>query len=376
MFRRSAAMVALAALLLAACSVRRAPDGLPRQAACTTAETTPNVRAGDVRWVLRAERAERSALDAWCWAVGPAVWSDHRVAGASAAADSIAIVTWNAEVGHGRLDRLIGDLRSGALTGAPVRHFVLLLQEVHRAGSSVPESPPEWSAVPRAVGDLADPARFDIVEFARRERLTLFYAPSMRNGRTSGNALPEDRGNAILSTLPLSDPTVLELPYERQRRVAVLASVRVLDAALRPVTLRLASVHLDNRARLGTLHRTLGEARANQASVLAREVADGGPAIVGGDLNTWVPIADEAAVNVLRAELPLPEDPPHEGTLDLPSVLPRLRLDHLFFRLPDGWDAGYRVAGSTYGSDHHPLVGWVRAGSADAVTSLGGPESK
>ena len=46
-------------------------------------------------------------------------------------------------------------------------------------------------------------------------------------------------------------------------------------------------------------------------------------------------------------------------------VLPRLRLDHLFFRLPDGWDAGYDVAGSTYGSDHYPLVGWMRAGAAD-----------
>jgi endonuclease/exonuclease/phosphatase family metal-dependent hydrolase len=240
----------------------------------------------------------------------------------------------------------------------------------------VPQTPPEWSAVPRAVGDLADPARFDIVELARRERLALFYAPSMRNGRTAAAALPEDRGNAILSTLPLSDPVVLELPYERQRRVAVLASVHVLDAASHPVALQLASVHLDNRARFGTLHRTLGDARANQAAVLARHLAEGGPAIVGGDLNTWVPIADEAAVNVLRAELPLPEDPPDQGTLELPSVLPRLRLDHLFFRLPDGWDAGYDVAGSTYGSDHYPLVGWMRAGAAEAVTSLGGPGSK
>ena len=51
----------------------------------------------------------------------------------------------------------------------------------------------------------------------------MLYAPSMRNGESAGGG--EDRGNAIVSTLPLADPTVIELPLERQRRVVVAASI-------------------------------------------------------------------------------------------------------------------------------------------------------
>ena len=40
-------------------------------------------------------------------------------------------------------------------------------------------------------------------------------------------SLTEDRGNAILSTLPLSDLTAIELPLESQRRVALQATVTV-----------------------------------------------------------------------------------------------------------------------------------------------------
>jgi endonuclease/exonuclease/phosphatase family metal-dependent hydrolase len=271
---------------------------------------------------------------------------------------------WNAEVGHGRLAELIGDLRSGALMGEPVREFVLLLQEVHRAGSAVPDPVPEWAAVPRRTGYARAPGRVDVVEVARREGLSLLYAPSMRNGH-KGGGLAEDRGNAILSTLDLASPTALELPYERQRRVAVLASVEITNRAGEPFTLRFASVHLDNRARFGRIHRTFGAARAAQARALVADVSitRSQAVVVGGDLNTWVPGADAAAVEVLRSELPMPAEPPSEGTHELPWPAPRLRLDHLFFRLPQGWRAQYRVADSTYGSDHHPLLGWIRVDS-------------
>ena len=36
-----------------------------------------------------------------------------------------------------------------------------------------------------------------------------------------------------------------------------------------------------------------------------------------------------------------------------------LRLDHLLFRMPDGWRAEVRRADSKYGSDHYPLVATV-----------------
>ena len=44
----------------------------------------------------------------------------------------------------------------------------------------------------------------------------------MRNGSSAGDPA-EDRGSAILSTLPLSEPIAVELPGERQRRVVIIA---------------------------------------------------------------------------------------------------------------------------------------------------------
>jgi endonuclease/exonuclease/phosphatase family metal-dependent hydrolase len=356
--------VVACAILLLGCAVRRAPAGLPGAPPCVATVSAEGAAPIEVEWRLRDAIDERAALDAWCWAVGPAVLADFTGPSRPASLDSLAVVVWNAEVGHGRLAELIGDLRSGALMGQPVREFVLLLQEVHRAGSAIPDPVPEWAAVPRRTGDPRAPGRVDVVEVARRLGLSLLYAPSMRNGH-KGDGPAEDRGNAILSTLDLASPTALELPYERQRRVAVLASVEVRNRAGEPFTLRFASVHLDNRARFGRIHRTFGAARAAQARALLADVSitRSQAVVVGGDLNTWVPGADAAAVDVFRSELPLPADPPSEGTHELPGPAPRLRLDHLFFRLPQGWRAQYRVADSTYGSDHHPLLGWIRIDS-------------
>ena len=70
--------------------------------------------------------------------------------------------------------------------------------------------------------------RIDIVEAAGRLGLSLVYVPSMRNGSDTD----EDRGNAILSTEPLSDVAAVELPFERQRRVAIDAAVSVTGQGL------------------------------------------------------------------------------------------------------------------------------------------------
>ena len=68
----------------------------------------------------------------------------------------------------------------------------------------------------------------------------MVYVPSMRNGPE----LQEDRGNAIVSTEPLIDPIALELPFERQRRVAIGASVQVRTIA-GIERLNLLDVHLE-----------------------------------------------------------------------------------------------------------------------------------
>jgi hypothetical protein len=39
--------------------------------------------------------------------------------------------------------------------------------------------------------------------------------------------------------------------------------------------------------------------------------------------------------------------------------LPRT-IDHMLFRLPDGWEATLVRVDDRYGSDHYPLLGFVR----------------
>ena len=68
----------------------------------------------------------------------------------------------------------------------------------------------------------------------------MLYVPSMRNGAE----LLEDRGNAIISTEPLLDPLALELPLERQRRVAISTAIQVTINE-RPTRLELFNAHLE-----------------------------------------------------------------------------------------------------------------------------------
>ena len=110
-------------------------------------------------------------------------------------------------------------LRSGEFTGGePIEHFVLLLQEAYRRDTAVPAQIPRGFPAPDRIA-----ARIGRGPGHRAHRggtgLALFYVPAMRNGIASVD--PEDRGNAILSTLDLRDPVVVELPMEHQRRAAV-----------------------------------------------------------------------------------------------------------------------------------------------------------
>jgi endonuclease/exonuclease/phosphatase family metal-dependent hydrolase len=118
-------------------------------------------------------------------------------------------------------------------------------------------------------------------------------------------------GNAILSPAYLRDPVVVRLPgsgagwfaadSSQPRvggRIAVLATVD-LDG----VPVELASVHLENR--------TTAAHRAEQMEVILRAVderSDGGPAVVGGDLNTlgvpYADLLDRSLVRQLRQEEP------------------------------------------------------------------------
>ena len=93
--------------------------------------------------------------------------------------------------------------------------------------------------------------RADIVEVADALGLNLRYVPSMRNG-----ADRSDRGNAILSDLPLSHAWAFELPLVLQRRVPVAATLLLAGGprARRqraPRSARPAGRHVARRGRAG-----------------------------------------------------------------------------------------------------------------------------
>lgn len=312
------------------------------------ASPSPN----QVRW-RRGPEPERAQLDRWCAAVGSPVLRQSAREATVSPDGHFAIASWNVQLGAGTVESLVDDLRAGRLTaGEPVQHFALLLQEVYRDLGRTLASPPLGS---RAARRLAPKRRGpDVLSLARKLDLHLLYVPSMRNGGADRPA--EDRGNAILSTLPLHDPSALELPLERERRVAVAARVQLAGADEK---LLLVSAHLDNRSSWRRGSRSFGRGRARQARWLARALEAEAAVALGGDFNTWLRGADAGALQLLRQSFPLPKVPLRRPTLVVP-LFPDREVDHLFARLPVGWKLGTRVVEPSYGSDHRPLLGSLR----------------
>ena len=267
----------------------------------------------------------------------------------------LAVAVWNARVGGGAMRGFWAHLPTRVPT-------VLLLQEVYATGAGLPEPSgnARWAA--RIADRPQEEDRVDIVTFARQADLSLLYVPSMRNG-DSPNDPPEDRGNAILANIPLARPRAIELPFERQRRVAVAASVTLGDH-----TIDLCSVHLDNRSPWRRAWRTLGSVRYRQMAGLLDAFPAGDHAhahVLGGDLNTWVGGRREGAYRLAKQRFPLPEDPDPRPTHHFEIGGWLRHSDHLMFRLPAGWRGECRRLDETFGSDHYPLVGSVGPESAD-----------
>lgn len=312
-------------------------------------------RADDaIAWQRPDDADDRAALDAWCGTVGPPVVRRAGTDAASAAIDDVAFVTFNVHVGAADLDALMADIRAGRLTPRPPRHVVLLLQEALRAGADVPATIATDAPVPAAIRPgRGARAPADVVALAAALRMHLVYVPSMRNGRGPGPDGAEDRGNAILSTLPLADLSAIELPLLKQRRVAVAATITLTDErGARPF--RIATLHLDASRPFhrGWLFASGGRARQARAAAASLALAEAG--IVAADLNTWSEGPAEPAPRALAGLFP--DTPPIAWR---PTFRGIWRLDYLFFRLPRGWRGQSQTAGSTYGSDHRPVVGWI-----------------
>jgi len=327
---------------------RRVPPG-----PCTrVVDDAGRPSAQDIAWSSRTNGRERQALDRHCGTLGSIVLMSRPAAAALAVTDSLAVVGWNVHVGGGDLATLLDRLESGALTGAPVAHYVLLIQEAHRSEGDVPPVPPGVDVPRRIAPRAATRVREDIVSVAHRRGLALYYVPSMRNG---DDAPFEDRGNAILSTFPLEDPVAVELPFTRQRRVAIGARIDGRTRDGRPWSLRVASVHLDTLAGASRLWIFAAGWRDAQARTAIAGLGDRDPAVVGGDLNTWLLGGWEGAVRRFRGSYP------QTRTARTPSgASAHGRLDYLFYRLPEPWTSEMRKLPDEYGSDHAPLVGAIR----------------
>ncbi|MBA3258601.1 MAG: hypothetical protein H0T68_03930 [Gemmatimonadales bacterium] len=274
-----------------------------------------------------------------------AVSADHR---------ALLVLSWNVWIGRGRLGELIAAVRHGAyasLGAEPDLPLVVLLQEALRADDSVPVR-----SNGRAARELAARVRGreDVAETAARQGLYLRYAPSMRNGPPRS-----DRGNAILSTLPLDDARGIELPLVLQRRVAVTAAVAVGGRRLRVVT-----AHLAPRGPIG--YKWMGAAgRAQQARHLLDRLEDD-TVVLGADLNLGRGRAEPAWQYLAEAGFEPGMPPVEPSWRHTYHALPRLILDYIVVRDSAGMLAGARIhrldenpadrGRTVFGSDHHPLL--------------------
>jgi endonuclease/exonuclease/phosphatase family metal-dependent hydrolase len=373
----------LPALMILGCKMQHEMELRPEGHAC------PAVDEAAASWLVPQRSGDQETLGRWCTTVGPPIIDSLPAAtfGALEDDDSLAVVTWNVHGGAGDLLELIDlelDLScstSQATRGGRFAHFVLLLQEAYRRSPEVPPTPAEGT-VPRRLKEERRPGpRIDVVEVARRCGLSLVYIPSMRNGDEEYDDGREDRGNAILSTLPLSDLIAIELPFEAQRRVAVAATVHGPAGD----SLRVVSVHLDVASSLLRLLHTGNSTRQRQGLGLIDalreiELQRAGPSgeselascypecppgsaprytistIAAGDFNTWS--AKETVIKHLYRHFP------QSAAWDGQATRGSYPTDFIFFRQGEGASTrlpadSQRRIDDRHHSDHRARIGWV-----------------
>lgn len=284
----------------------------------------------------------REALDRWCASVGPPVL----VAAEAQPADvkRLVVVTWNVHVGGGQVE----DFVKAHWAERDHSGLVLLLQEAYRSDEKVPDSFPKGLKVPSAI--RPKPRTVDVLRLAERLNMSVTYVPSMRNGQSTAPGEREDRGNAILSTEPLSDVRAITLPFGKQRRVAVAATVTPRSSTIGPI--RVIGTHFD-----------IGGSRVAQAESFADRITELSelPLIVGGDFNSPGGLRDKAVQAVGRR---LAMESCGTGRtftwpqkFNLMAVLNFGRFDFMFSNLDSsGMTRQCRTIDDWFKSDHRPVM--------------------
>lgn len=359
----------------------------------------PDRLAGVVDWYFPEGSEDNEQLDLWCQEVGPVVIDSLPMAsfGALRGGDSLAIAVWNTDAGAGYLEAFVRTEMGVQCAGPASRlrpsatHFVVLVQEALRRTEQLRPVDESWSVPPPVKEERHPGSRLGVDEVAAKCGLSVVYAPAGRNGGKILDGKGEDKGTAILSTLPLRDFIVIELPYEAARRVVVAATVH--DD--RGDSLRIASVHLiatpppwrvlqtGNSSRLRQALATVDALHLAEArrSPLADTSLQATSTVIAGDLNTWS--VRETTLKRLFTHF---RDSP--GVLDEPTRGP-FPTDHLLFRKSDLEPVPvdgvlphtYRRVDDAYYSDHHPIMAWFRFGgeretAADSAASARGSLDK
>lgn len=297
-----------------------------------------------VTWARWTESGQ-AALDQWCARVGPPVLMSSPVE--AAGVSRLVVVSWNVHVGGGRVkdlvDALWKDEPDRSRTG-----MVLLLQETYRVGQDVPESSPEDLGVPAAIRPF--PRSLDVTGLANELGMSAAYVPSMRNGPGIRVSEREDRGNAILSTEPLSDVRAIELPFGSQRRVAVVATITPRGSAIAP--LRMIASQFDT-----------SNDRVAQAEALGLRITEltGMPVVLGGDFNSRKGVGDPSVEAISRR---MSMEACGTGRtnrwplrLDVLAAFFVGRLDFMFSTLnASSVKRECRTMADAWGSDHLPIV--------------------
>jgi endonuclease/exonuclease/phosphatase family metal-dependent hydrolase len=294
-----------------------------------------------VTWLRWNDRQD--ILNRWCESVGPPVFTTGPEREGSIS--RLLVVSWNVHVGGADVEELMAKALkplSDSDTG-----LVILMQEAFRAGADVPGSYPRDLDVPRPVRPRR-PA-LDVVEAAKRFGLSVAYVPSMRNGSATSLEAREDRGNAILSTEPLQDIRAIELPFGKQRRVAVAAIVMPRGSTIG--AMRVITTHFD----------TNGD-RVDQAEALVEHLDSlvHVPLVVGGDVNSRRGFKDRAVTAITRV-MPLESCGTQRTVrwpwrLDVPFFFLIGRVDFIFSTLEASITRTCQTLSHAYDSDHLPIL--------------------
>jgi endonuclease/exonuclease/phosphatase family metal-dependent hydrolase len=154
----------------------------------------------------------------------------------------------------------------------------------------------------------------------------------------------------------LENRTALELPFEGQRRVALLAEIQGQGAG-GTWRLGLCNVHLDNRSGGSRFFASFGTGRLRQTQFLLEHLPTGS-LVLAGDFNTWMVSSLERTLAVLRRSFLQPPVEDRRPTYSR-KVFPDRHVDHLYFRANVAIPPLVRRIENRFGSDHHPVVAWV-----------------